>query len=75
MPTQAIGEMKAQVAVAASIAATADEQQLQRDLLNAMSVASQFKAAVANTCKPKGVCRPGTRRSGYLRLNVTPTAT
>ena len=62
--TQAIGEMKAQVAVAASIAATADEQQLQHDLLNAMSVASQFKAAVAEHMQTEGRMPSGNSQIG-----------
>jgi hypothetical protein len=48
---QAIGEMKAQIAAATP---NAEEQQLQRDLMNAMSAASQLKAAFAEALQTEG---------------------
>ena len=48
---QAIGEMKAQIAAATP---DAEAQQLQRDLMNAMSAASQLKAAVAEAIQVEG---------------------
>ena len=48
---QAIGEMKAQIAAATP---NAEEQRLQRDLMNAMSAASQLKAAVAEAMQVEG---------------------
>lgn len=49
--TQAIGEMKAQIAAATP---NAEEQALQRDLMNAMSAASQLKTAFAEALQVEG---------------------
>ena len=49
--THAIGEMKAQIAAATP---NAEEQQLQRDLMNAMAAASQLKTAFAEALQVEG---------------------
>lgn len=49
--TQAIGEMKAQIAAATP---NAEEQALQRDLANAMAAASQLKTAFAEALQVEG---------------------
>lgn len=59
--TQAIGEMKAQIAAATP---NAEEQQLQRDLMNAMSMASQFKAAIAEFMQTEGRAPAGNAQVG-----------
>ena len=48
---QAIGDMKAQIAAATP---NAEEQQLHRDLMNAMAAASQLKAAFAEAVQVEG---------------------
>lgn len=47
----AIGDIKAQIAAATP---NAEEQLLRRDLMNAMAIASQFKAAVAESIQSEG---------------------
>jgi len=49
--TQAIGEMKAQIAAATP---NAEEQALQRDLMNALAAASQLKTAFAEALQVEG---------------------
>lgn len=49
--TQAIGEMKAQIA---AVTPNAEEQLLQRDLMSAMNAASQLKAAFAEALQVEG---------------------
>lgn len=61
--TRAIGEMKAQIAAATP---NAEEQQLRRDLMNAMSAASQFKAAVAEFMQTEGRMPAGNAQVGLL---------
>lgn len=49
--TRAIGEIKTQIAAEIP---NAEQQQLQRDLMNAMSAASQFKVAIAEFMQTEG---------------------
>ena len=53
--------MKAQIAAATP---NAEEQQLRRDLMNAMSAASQFKAAVAEFMQTEGRMPAGNAQVG-----------
>ena len=58
--TRAIGEMKAQIAAATP---NAEEQQLRRDLMNAMSAASQFRRQSLNSCRRRPHAR--WQRTGW----------
>lgn len=59
--TQAIGEMKAQIAAATP---NAEEQALQRDLANAMAAASQLKTAFAEALQVEGRTPSGNAQIG-----------